>query len=69
MGDPHLASRDAGEIGVVADHRDAVGRAVHVGLDVRDAGVHGVQKREQGVLGRVQRESAVGEDARGAGEK
>ena len=49
------------EVEVVEGEQHAVGRDVHVGLDVAVAEVHGVLERRHRVLGRIAGAAAVGE--------
>ena len=61
------AGRDA-KVGVVADHRDAVGGDVHVRLDVRHADGERLARTASSVFsGAVDREPAVREHPRGSG--
>jgi hypothetical protein len=67
MTDRRPAADQALEVGIVADHGDAVGRDVHVGLDVRHTDGEGLREGEQGVLRRIDREAAMCQHPRGSG--
>ena len=62
--DPRIPAGDPREVGIVADHGDAV----RTSRARRSRGAwrrrQGAQERQQGVLGRVERETAVRDDAR-----